>query len=669
MKSIIKNTLITGTLTFSALLLNAQGWDSLQLDSLKRALFSKVDSTGIFYPISNTMRPGEALTLYHDIFYDDFYNYAVKISEWTDPLLGITHTKYQQFFDVVPVEGAQFIEHSKNGYVLYINGKVGEVKAEQAPESILGDMQCWDSLLINHGLADHQLAYQDPDWEQQIRKDMEDSSATLKPVVNAELVMALKDWRNLGYLIPSKKYIAAWKFEVLSLVPSYHKAFYVDAVTGELIRESDLRHSDGPASIWYHGTQTIDTRERGFPYNDHILNANSDQRNFETRYWPSSNSAWWTRSKIDDNDDNWGTSHHGATAIHWFTMQSWDYFSLVHGRNGMDGNGAEIRVQADGIYSNAYFGFLGGVRTIAFGREVTGYYGRSIDYVGHEFTHGVTNATSALEYEFESGALNESFSDIFGHMIEVYTEGSGASWILGDAEPGLRTRSLIAPKTDGVHANENCTEYLTGQPDTYEGDFWCDCEYSCDYGGVHINSGVQNRWFSLLVNGGTGTNDNNDAYTVNSIDIDNAAEIAYWTLTNQLTNGSQFEDARALSLESAIQLFGECSNEHIQVANAWFAVGVGEPSECEGLNVNAVVFNKSFEVNVYPNPTLDLVNIRMTGSDRALAEIYSVSGTLMITQNISYGKNQMDLSKSPSGIYLIQVHSESGTFNQRIIKH
>jgi len=96
-----------------------------------------------------------------------------------------------------------------------------------------------------------------------------------------------------------------------------------------------------------------------------------------------------------------------------------------------------------------------------------------------------------------------------------------------------------------------------------------------DNGGVHTNSGVQNYWFYLLCNGGNGTNDIGNSYNVSSIGMTAAAAIAYRTLSLYLNSYSQYSDARLYSIQAAIDLYGSCSNEVIQVTNAWYAVGVG----------------------------------------------------------------------------------------------
>ena len=127
----------------------------------------------------------------------------------------------------------------------------------------------------------------------------------------------------------------------------------------------------------------------------------------------------------------------------------------------------------------------------------------------------------------------------------------------------------------GLRSFENPQQH--GQPSTYLGNGW----YAAanDFGGVHINGGVQNHWFYLLSQGGSGTNEYGYDYSVTGIGIEKAAQIAYRNLTYYLSPASQYIHAREGSIQAAIDLYGETSNEVLQVTNAWCAVGVGNCSQ------------------------------------------------------------------------------------------
>ncbi len=112
-------------------------------------------------------------------------------------------------------------------------------------------------------------------------------------------------------------------------------------------------------------------------------------------------------------------------------------------------------------------------------------------------------------------------------------------------------------------------------PDTYEGVLWADTEDELsDYGGVHTNSGVQNKWYYLVTDGDTGTDDKGFTYDVTGIGIEKPQQIAYLTLTEYATEEAQYADIRLCSHQAAQMLYGEESAEAKAVLDAWDAVGV-----------------------------------------------------------------------------------------------
>jgi hypothetical protein len=138
-------------------------------------------------------------------------------------------------------------------------------------------------------------------------------------------------------------------------------------------------------------------------------------------------------------------------------------------------------------------------------------------------------------------------------------------------------------------------------PDTYQGSNWHDTSDTSeenDNGGVHTNSGVQNKWYYLLTDGGEGTNDNGDSYNIEGIGIERSRMIAYLTLTSYATRQSNYAAIRKASLEAAEVLFGANSVECQTVARAWDAVGVSESIQgiVDGISPIAVNSNKSSQV-------------------------------------------------------------------------
>jgi hypothetical protein len=267
-----------------------------------------------------------------------------------------------------------------------------------------------------------------------------------------------------------------------------------------------------------------------------------------------------------------------ALDAHWGIEQAYDYYKYVMGRNSYDDSGASIEtcVHFKNRESNAYWSSNDKVLLIGDGDGKNSTPWSSIDIVGHELTHAVISSSSNLTYQGESGALNESFADIFGTCIKSYA-GITTNWKIGDQNilnPPFFLRSLSDPNSG-----------LSPQPDTHRGDFWYPPTQSWDYGGVHTNSGVQNFWFYLLCNGGSGTNDKGNAYNVPAIGLNSAQDIAYRNMVYYMTPGSDYHDAYSQSLNATDDLFGPNSPELAAVRAAWWAVGLGNDPNlyCHGL--------------------------------------------------------------------------------------
>lgn len=220
---------------------------------------------------------------------------------------------------------------------------------------------------------------------------------------------------------------------------------------------------------------------------------------------------------------------------------TYDYYHQTFGRDSFDDEGGQLRAlvrvrqNPDRPMRNAMF-IPDVIDTMVFGEEMT-----KLDVVAHELTHGVTFETADLWYMYQSGALNESFSDIFAEAVEKFATGSN-DWLVGTGIPGGALRSMADPPA-------------YGDPGHYR-----DFERSClDMGGVHTNSGIQNKAFYLLSQ---------------KIGIEKAARIAYRTLTTYLAPRARFTDSRVGFIESANKLYGKGSTEAKEAAAAWTAVGV-----------------------------------------------------------------------------------------------
>ncbi|MCD4680720.1 MAG: M4 family metallopeptidase, partial [Bacteroidales bacterium] len=266
---------------------------------------------------------------------------------------------------------------------------------------------------------------------------------------------------------------------------------------------------------------------------------------------------------FEDTDNYWDNVNpqqdEVATDAHWGAESTYDYYWLEHGRNSIDGNGFALRsyIHYDVAYANAFWD--GQRMTYGDGDGVVWSPLTALDICAHEITHGLTSFTANLIYSYESGALNEAYSDIFGCSVEWYAKPTMANWLMGE-DIGSPLRSMQDPNA-------------FNDPDTYLGNYWA--TGPGDYGGVHTNCGVLSYWYYLLSDGGSGVNDNGDAYNVSGLGLDTAGAIAFRTLTVYLIPSTQYIDARFYSILAANDLYGACSQAVQSTTNAFHAVGVG----------------------------------------------------------------------------------------------
>ncbi|KAH0826262.1 peptidase M4 thermolysin [Lanmaoa asiatica] len=243
---------------------------------------------------------------------------------------------------------------------------------------------------------------------------------------------------------------------------------------------------------------------------------------------------------------------------------TFNFFRDIFNRNSIDGLGMNIigSVHYDQQMSNAFWDG----EQMAFGDGDGRYMGRftvSLDVIGHELTHGVTQYTANLDYQGEAGALNESMSDVFGSMIKQYQlnqTAAQADWLIG-AElflmQGVALRSMSAPGT----AYDHPVLGKDRQPDNYADVLANPMADDDDFGGVHIFSGVPNRAFYLA------------AIALGGNSWDRAGRVWYATLTGGgLNPAATFMQFATLTVQNAQALFGADVKE--AVAQAWITVGV-----------------------------------------------------------------------------------------------
>ena len=240
---------------------------------------------------------------------------------------------------------------------------------------------------------------------------------------------------------------------------------------------------------------------------------------------------------------------------------TYDFYKKLFGRNSLDDAGMTLisSVHVGQSYNNAFWN--GDQMAYGDGDEkIFIRFTKALDVVGHELTHGVVSHTCALEYQDESGALDEHFADVFGSLVKQWKRkqtAAKADWLIGAEIMGPATKAKAlrtftaepAFVDDPLLGTDPQPKHLKNK---YTG--WSDS------GGVHINSGIPNHAFYLVATGLGG-----NAW-------DKPGRIWYKTML-ALGRTSDFDEMVSMTLQSAAALFGAGGAEEKAVASAWKAVG------------------------------------------------------------------------------------------------
>jgi len=301
-----------------------------------------------------------------------------------------------------------------------------------------------------------------------------------------------------------------------------------------------------------------------------------------------------------DSDNVW--TDIPTVDAHAYIGWTYDYYFKRHGRRGLDNrdrpiltlvnglrreNGADPNIPDElrGLFvTNAFWcGACGpaGVGLMYFGNgfpgnlvfqstgQNWGYLAGSLDVAAHELTHAVTESTSNLIYLNESGALNESFSDIMGTSVEFFYQPVGAG--LGQADFVLAEDSVRTPSGAGLQGIRSMVNPIAfGDPDHYSIRF----TGTDDNGGVHSNCGIPNHAFFLAVVGGTNRVSGQSVTGVGIANMEQMEKVFYRAFTLLMPANSTFSTARAATIQAARDLYGATGPVVNAVTQAWTAVGV-----------------------------------------------------------------------------------------------
>ena len=493
-----------------------------------------------------------------------------------DPLVaGRTHDRFRQYYDGVPIFGAEVTRQTARGVTvslfgtLHLGVEVDTTPALSASEAArvierLGDLRTGASMLPRLVV----LPEREREGVYRLVYEARAFTGTRQMVYfidasTGDLVWAYNDLKTQQPLLPCEQCAIG---EGLG-VKGDRKKISVTPVGGAFLAQDKLR----PADVFTFDmagdlSRTQEVVSEAVPLFDADLASDTDN--------------WW----LD------GASVDAHVGMGW----TYDYLYRRFGRRGLNGDNVRmislvhpvnradvVTASAEVVglyYLNAFYCPLcgpDGVGLAVFGeglppnvtfrRQRWNFLSGALDIVAHELAHAVTDFTSALLYMDESGALNEAFSDIIGVGVEFYAEtlyrdGAGVpDYLMGEdvVEPG------------GIRSLANPSRF--GDPDHFSLRFLG----SEDNGGVHTNSLIPGHAYYLAIEGGINRVSGLTVTGVGSENREQMEQVFYRAFTMLLAHDADFAAARAATIQSARDLFGAGSAAELAVTQAWTAVGVG----------------------------------------------------------------------------------------------
>lgn len=453
-----------------------------------------------------------------------------------DPIASMEHHRYQQYFEELEVFGAVLIKHYRKDKLVGLNGEyyliddvntIPSLSKEEAIEKLKADL----------GMDD-------------IQERTDETKLLIYPVKDGDYRLAYQITLERGVEFSTTGIVDAHNGEVLCKYSNIHYSNSDDLTIGLGIGYHGGRYK--LAITYNEGVYYLWDLKKVRPVDQIVY----DFRTFDGVYY----------YVAADNDNYW--DYDGAIVnAHAFLGLTYDYYYIVHGRQGIDGNNMDIEATVHWYngFDNAYWD--GQERHIYFCDPGPSNWqtAAALDVVAHEYSHGVTQYSSNLVYRFESGALNESFSDIMAAAVEFYWQPPGngfnqADWVMGEDifpfyHPNNYLRNLANPNINGYPCHL-WQQYII--------------PYSIDYGGVHWNSTIYSHAYYLLANGGTNIF---SGIHVNGIGIEKATRIFYRAWVYYLTSTATFWHAANALGQAAYDLFGGSSPEFAQTIRAMEAIG------------------------------------------------------------------------------------------------
>ena len=411
------------------------------------------------------------------------------------------------------------------------------------------------------------------------KRKTSNSSEAIKFLDEVKDVLSLKDVNNNfvtnKVIDKNNKLLSTYQFNVHYQAPDIGSYYvYVDMNTGKIVNTESRLKFDGAVT----GSGTA---ENG---TERTLNLYQSGNSYEakdiTKDMPGQISTYTANNKQEQpgklfTSSTKTISDPAVVSVHSYAGVVYDFYKKLFNRNSIDGNGMSLisTVHYAKNYANAFWDPE--TNQMVYGDGDGKYYRplcTDFDVVGHEMTHGVTDKTAKLTYANQSGALNESMSDVMGVLIQTwdkYNVQNGGTWEFNDSDWVIGDE-IYTGKSNEKAFRSLKDPTLYDQPDSmtspnYYTKYWDQSKVSTedaekiDYGGVHTNSGVPNKAAYLVAK---------------SIGCEKTAKIYYRALENYFNANTNFTGAYNGLVQAATDLYGANSNEVKALTSAFTSVGI-----------------------------------------------------------------------------------------------
>jgi bacillolysin len=458
--------------------------------------------------------------------------------------LGMTHVKLRQMKEGVPVYGAEVMIHGRNNTFDFLNGNyfpsIDEVNTKPSVD------QSVSKNIVENDIKS--VTTYSNEVKMLFKGLKENSELIVYPFEGAfHLAYHVTKYKNIidrwEYFIDAHTGEIIHKFQSICKFHNHTKTEQCNIVEEEILDGKAIANSldllnvtrlintyqvgtkyymiDGSRDIFKTTPANMPNDPDGVIWTIDAFNTSPEKDNFKYDHVTSTNNIWSSRTAVSSH-------YNGGIA--------YEYFRNVHGRksiNGQGGNIISLINVADDDGSSMGNAFWNG-QAMFYGNGDGAFQplARGLDVAGHEMSHGVIQSTANLEYQGESGALNESFADVFGVLIDRDDWKIGEDVVKAAAFPSGALRSMDNPHNGAASNDFNKGWQPRHYSERYKG--------SEDNGGVHINSGIPNWAFFKFAT---------------SVGKDKAEKVYFRALTTYLTKSSNFTDCRVAVIKAATDLY------------------------------------------------------------------------------------------------------------------